>query len=95
MLKNEQTKDQVFPNRTDPRQPIFNWAKTALIGDDFITWWLYYGNALGKETLCHRVFRPKNEPLDRRQRITLSWSLRLSKRQLRREWRERYPEANA
>ena len=94
-MKNEQLKDQAFPDRTDPHRPIFSWAKTALIGDDFIIWWLFYGNALGKETLCHRVFRPKNEPLDQRRRVALSWSLRSSKRQLRDEWRKLYPEVNA
>jgi hypothetical protein len=91
VLKNEQLKGQVFPNRTDPHRPIFSWAKTALIGDEFITWWLFYGNALGKETLCHKVFYLKSKSLDHRQRVALSWSLRLSKQQLRREWRERYP----
>jgi hypothetical protein len=94
-MKNKQLKGQVFPNRTDPRRPVFSWMKTALVGDNFIIWSLYYGNALDKGTLCHRVFRPKNEPLDHRQRVGLSWSLRLSKQQLRREWRERYPQVNA
>jgi hypothetical protein len=93
-MKNEQLKDQAFPNRTDSHRPIFSWAKTALIGDDFITWWLFYGNALDKQTLCHKVFRLKNKPLDHRQRVALSWSLRLSKRQLRDEWRKRYHELN-
>jgi hypothetical protein len=48
-MKNEQLKDQVFPNCADLHRPIFTWAKTALVGDEFITWWLFYGNALGKK----------------------------------------------
>jgi hypothetical protein len=95
-MKNEQVKDQVFPcNRTDLHQPIFSWMKTILVGDDFIIWWLFYGNALSKKTLCHRVFHLKSKPLDHRQRVGLSWSLRLSRQQLRREWRECYPWVNA
>ena len=91
-MENEQVKDQVFPcNRTDLQQPIFSWMKTIMIGDDFIIWWLFYGNALGRKTLCHRLFHPKNKPLDYHKRMALSWNLRLVKQRLRREWRERYP----
>ena len=92
-MKNEQLKELQFPTRTDLQQPVFTWAKTALIGDEHIIWWLYYGDARGKRTLCHRVFHPKSRPLDHRTRMVTAIHLRSTKHQLRREWRSHYPEA--
>jgi hypothetical protein len=48
-MKNEQLKELQFPTRTDLQQPVFTWAKTALIGDEHIIWWLYYGDAVENE----------------------------------------------
>jgi hypothetical protein len=92
-MKNEQLKELQFPTRTDLQQPVFTWAKTALIGDEHIIWWLYYGDARGKRTLCHRVFHPKSRPLDHRTRMVKAIHLRSTKHQLRQEWRSHYPEA--
>jgi hypothetical protein len=89
-MKSAQLKDQSFLDRTDPHKPIFLWQKTALIGDEFYTWWLYYGNATGKDTLCHRLFHPLNKPLDQRARVAIAWNLRSIKAKLRNEWRNRY-----
>jgi hypothetical protein len=41
-MKNAQLKDQFCPSRADLQNPIFSWRKTALIGDEFYIWWLYY-----------------------------------------------------
>jgi hypothetical protein len=89
-VKNEQLKNQAFPDRSDTSLPIFTWRKTALIGDEFYIWWLYYGYADRKNTLCHRVFRHKSKPLDRKARISLAWSLRIEKAKLKRAWRKHY-----
>ena len=92
-MKNEQLKDQSFPNRVDLQRPVFTWMKTALVEDKHIIWWLFYGNAAGKRTLCHRVFQLKNKPLNHRRRLATAFALRSNKQQLLREWREHYPEA--
>ena len=92
-MKNEQLKDQQFPFRTDLQQPVFTWAKTALIEDEHIVWWLFYGYATEKRTLCHRVFHSKHRPLDHRTRAVKAFHLRSAKHQLRRERRSHYPEA--
>jgi hypothetical protein len=94
-MKNKQLKERVFPNSYDMQHPIFTWQKTALIGDMFYAWWLYYGNAVGKDTLCHQIFYPMNKPLDQRARIGLAWSLRIARARVRREWRQRHQSADA
>jgi hypothetical protein len=94
-MKNQQLKDQLFPNRSNTEHPIFTWQKTALIGDEFYNWWLYYGNADGRDTLCHRVFWYRNKPLDQHARDYLAWSLRNEKARLRQGWRKRYQSTNA
>ena len=90
-MKNEQLKGQQFPVRADLQQPVFTWAKTGLIEDEHIIWWLFYGDAEGKRTLCHQVFHPKHRSLDHRTRKVKAFHLRSAKHQLRQEWRGRYP----
>jgi hypothetical protein len=89
-MKNAQLKDQFCPNRADLQNPIFSWRKTALSGDEFYIWWLYYGDAAGKGTLCHQFFHPLDKPLDHRARTAIAWNLRSMKKVLRKEWRNRY-----
>ena len=90
-MKNSQLKDLSIPDSSSQCHPRFAWMKTDLIGDDFITWWLFYGYADGTDTLSSRVYHPRRAGFSDRTRTALAFSLRDAKTQVRDLWHARYP----